>query len=129
MAIDCLEISFREKIMKSALSRMAIALVLACGLAACVVYDYPPYGYSPGPSAYERAWNNAMGALVDQGVQITNQDRAGGLIQGRRGNITVTTRLIAQADGAVRVEFNAGGALSEDPGLPDRISRSYDARR
>jgi hypothetical protein len=116
--------------MKTVLSRIATALALACGLAACVVYDYPPYGYpAPGPSAYERAWNNAMGALSDQGIQITNQDRAGGLIQGRRGNITVTTRLIAQPDGAVRVEFNTGGALSEDPSLPDRISRAYDARR
>ena len=38
------------------------------------------------------------------------------------------SRVLTQADGKVRVEFNAGGALSEDPGLPDRISRAYDAR-
>ncbi|HLX21973.1 MAG TPA: hypothetical protein VKR38_01400 [Usitatibacter sp.] len=117
--------------MKTA-SRILLAMALAAGLASCVVYDYPPYGYTttaPGPSAYERAWNNAMGALVDQGVNIGNQDRAAGLIEGNRGNIRVTARLISQPDGAVRVEFNAGGALSEDPGLPDRISRSYDARR
>jgi hypothetical protein len=106
-------------------------MALAFGLAGCYAYPYP-YGYTttaPGPSAYDRAWNNAMGALVDQGINITSQDRAGGYIQGNRGNIRVTAHLISQQDGAVRVEFNAGGALSEDPGLPDRISRSYDARR
>ena len=118
--------------MNTAASRIVLAFGIAAGLGGCVAYPYPypPYGYSsPMPSAYERAWNNATGALVDQGVNITNQDRAGGLIEGNRGNIRVTARLIAQADGAVRVEFNTGGALSEDPGLPERISRSYDARR
>ncbi|HUL57406.1 MAG TPA: hypothetical protein VLT60_10430 [Usitatibacter sp.] len=118
--------------MKTAASRLLAALALAIAMAGCVVYDYPPPGYTttaPGPGPYERAWSNAMGALVDQGVNITAQDRAGGLIQGNRGNIRVTARLITQADGAVRVEFNANGALSEDPGLPERISRSYDARR
>ena len=114
--------------MKIAILRIAVAVTFAVQLASCVVYDYPPpYGSMPGP--YDRAWNNAMGALIDQGVEITGQDRTAGVIQGRRGGITVNTRMVAQADGAVRVEFNTGGALSEDPGLPDRISRSYDARR
>ena len=117
--------------MKNAILRTAAALALVALVSACVVYDYPPYGYpsSTMPGPYERAWNNAIGALTDQGVMIRNQDRAGGLIEGDRGNIRVTARLIAQSDGAVRVEFNTGGALSEDPGLPERISRSYDARR
>jgi hypothetical protein len=106
------------------------AIILAVGLAGCYAYPYAPYGYpSSMPSPYERAWNNALGALGDQGVNIQNADRAGGLIEGSRGNIRVTARLISQADGAVRVEFNTGGALSEDPDLPNRISRSYDARR
>jgi hypothetical protein len=117
--------------MKNAILRIALALALAAQLTGCVVYDYPPYGYpaSSMPSPYERAWNNALGALGDQGVNIRNADRAGGLIEGDRGNIRVTARLISQSDGAVRVEFNTGGALSEDPDLPNRISRSYDARR
>jgi hypothetical protein len=116
--------------MKSLISRIVLAATLAAGLSGCVVYDYPPYGTpAPMPGPYERAWNNAMGALTDQGVAISNQDRSAGLIEGTRGNIRVTARLIAQADGAVRVEFNTGGALSEDPSLPERISRSYDARR
>jgi hypothetical protein len=118
--------------MKTAVSGILFAIAVATGLAGCYAYPYAPYGYTttaPGPSAYERAWNNALGAMTDQGVNITSSDHAGGLIQGNRGNIRVTARLISQQDGAVRVEFNTGGALSEDPSLPDRISRSYDARR
>jgi len=113
--------------MRTALLRILAAAAVATALCSCVVYDYPPPASMPGP--YERAWNNAMGAMGDQGIQITNADRASGLIEGRRGGINVKARLIAQADGAVRVEFNTGGALSEDPGLPERISRSYDQRR
>ena len=113
--------------MKNAILRIAAALAIAAQLSGCVVYDYPPYSGMPTP--YERAWNNAMGTLRDEGIEIIRADRAAGLIEGRRGGITVTTRMVAQSDGAVRVEFNAGGALSEDPGLPERISQSYDARR
>ena len=115
--------------MKSIARYLALAVALYT-LAGCVVYDpYYPYGAPPpGPSKFDRAWNAAVGALQDQGVQIANQDRGAGVISGRRGGINVNTRLMTQADGSVRVEFNAGGAMSEDPSLPDRISRSYDAR-
>jgi hypothetical protein len=114
--------------MNAILSRLAALAVLAVTLSACVVYDPYPYGAPPGPSTFDRSWNAAVGALGDQGVGITNQDRGGGVINGRKGGINVMARVVTQADGRVRVEFNAGGALSEDPGLPDRISRAYDAR-
>jgi hypothetical protein len=61
-------------------------------------------------------------------VQIAIADRTAGIIEGRRGNLTVKARVLTQADGRIRVEFNTGGNLSEDPGLSDRISRSYDVR-
>ena len=113
-----------------AITRYFALFVAAFGLAGCVVYDpYYPYGAPPpGPSKFDRAWNAAAGALQDQGVAIGNQDRGAGVIQGRRGGINVNARLMTQADGSVRVEFNTSGAMSEDPSLPDRISRSYDAR-
>ena len=60
-------------------------------------------------------------------MQISNQDRSAGVIDGRRGGVTVKTRLVTQADGRVR-EFNTGGNLAEDPSLSDRIARSYEAR-
>ena len=115
--------------MKS-VTRFLVLVAALFALSACVVYDpYYPYGYpAAGPSKFDRSWNAAVGALQDQGVQIANQDRGAGVIEGRRGGINVKARLMTQADGGVRVEFNTGGAMSEDPGLPERISRSYDAR-
>jgi hypothetical protein len=108
------------------------ALLAALALTACVYDPYYPYGYPAygggTPATFDRAWSAALGAMYDQDVMITRQDRAAGIIDGRRGGINVNSRLVAQADGRVRVEINAGGAMSEDPGLPERISRSYDAR-
>ena len=40
----------------------------------------------------------------------------------------MTANLRAQADGSVRVELNTSGATGQDPGLIERISRSYDRR-
>jgi len=112
------------------IARIAVLCAALFALAGCVVYDpYYPYGHPPsGPSKFDRSWSAAVGALQDQGVQIGNQDRTSGMIDGRRGGINVKARLVTTADGGVRVEFNASGAMSEDPALPDRISRSYDAR-
>jgi hypothetical protein len=113
--------------MKAISSRVAALLALLALLAGCVVYDpyYPPPG---GPGVFDRSWNAALGAFSDQGVQTTAVDRTNGVISGRKGGISMNARVLTQADGRVRVEFNAGGALSEDPGLPDRVSRAYDAR-
>ena len=118
--------------MNATLARFATACALAAGLAGCVVYDpYYPYGYpqqaAPG-AAYERYWNAALGAMQDQGLNIVGTDRGTGTIQGTRGNINMRANVVTQADGKIRVEFNAGGALNEDPSLPERVSRAYDAR-
>ena len=109
---------------------LAASLVALAPLAGCVVYDYPPpyYGAPSGPSAFDRSWSAAVGAMRDQGVQIGVEDRTSGVIEGRRGGLTVAARVLTQADGRVRVEFNTRGQLSEDPGLSDRVSHSYDAR-
>ena len=116
---------------RTALRSIAFAGALAA-LAGCVVYDpYYPYGYPPPQptvSAYDRSWSAALGAVRDQGVQISNEDRSAGVIDGRRGGVTVAARVVTQADGRVRVGFTSGGNVAEDPDLPDRIARSYEAR-
>jgi len=114
--------------MKAVIARVTVAFALAAGLAGCYVYDpyYPPQ-VSP-QAAFDRYWGAAMDAMRDQGMNITAENRAAGVIEGRRGGITMRANVIPQADGRVRVEFNASGAISEDPSLPDRVSRSYDAR-
>jgi hypothetical protein len=113
------------------LNRIVFATAVALGLSACVYDPYYPYGYPAYTSpqaAYDRYWAAAVGAIRDSGMNITSEDRAAGVIQSQRGNTTMNARVITQADGRVRVEFNAGGALNEDPSLPDRVSRAYDAR-
>jgi hypothetical protein len=116
--------------MKAALVRSIAILAMTFSLASCYVYDpYYPYGPPPsGPSAFDRSWGAASGAMRDQGLQIASEDRVSGVIEGNRGGINVKTRVFTQADGKVRVEFNASGALSQDPGLPDRISQAYERR-
>jgi hypothetical protein len=109
------------------LARLA-AVLLVASLAGCYAYDPYYHPYPSAPPKFDQAWNATIGAFVDQGVEIQTQDRANGVVSGRRGGVNVNARLVQQADGRVRVEINAGGNLAEDPGLPDRVSRSYDAR-
>jgi hypothetical protein len=116
-----------EVSVKSLLARLLAAFAALLALAGCVVYE--PVHTGGGPAAtFDRAWNATLGAFQDQGVKVGVADRATGIIEGRKGGINVKARLMTQADSRIRVEINAGGALSEDPGLPDRVSRAYDAR-
>jgi hypothetical protein len=111
--------------MKSVFSRIVLAAMLATVSVGCVYYEPYPYAVA---SAYDRSWNAAVGAMRDQGVQVTREDRPAGRIEGRRGALAVKADVATLADGRVRVEFNTSGDLQQDPGLSDRISRSYDAR-
>lgn len=108
------------------MKRMLLAAAAAL-LAGCTVYQVAPVAFAPvPPTSFDRSWSAAAGALEDQGVQITAEDRASGVIRGRRGGIDVTANVRTQADGSVRVQFDTAGATAQDPGLIDRISRAYD---
>jgi hypothetical protein len=111
--------------MKTMFSRAVLAVILAAVASGCVYYEPHPYAVA---SAYDRSWNAALGAMRDQGVQVMREDRGAGRIEGRRGALAVKADVATLADGRVRVEFNTSGDLQQDPGLSDRISRSYDAR-
>jgi hypothetical protein len=115
--------------MKSSIARSIVAFGFSAALAGCVVYDpYYPYGYASPTAAFDRSWNAAVGALQGEGVNITQQDRAGGIIAGTLGGLSVTARVLTQADGRVRVEFNTSGSGAASQQLAERISRSYDYR-
>jgi hypothetical protein len=94
-------------------------------LASCVVYEPVP---APAPSAFDRSWSAALGAAQDEGVRITSEDRASGLIRGFRDDQEVTINIRSQADGSARVEIGARGPKGSDTGLANRISRAYDRR-
>ena len=77
---------------------------------------------------FDRAWDAASGAMADQGVTITSQDRGAGVIRGARGATTVVATLQTLADGSIQVKFNTREATDADPGLIHRVSDSYERR-
>jgi hypothetical protein len=113
--------------MKPRLHWSAIVAVFLM-LGGCVVYE-PVLVPSPQTTQqrFDRAWSAASGAMYDQGLSITVQDRATGVIRGERGGVTITATLFTQADGSVQVKFSTSGN-SADPSLIERVSASYDRR-
>jgi hypothetical protein len=109
--------------------RLAAAMLVATAcLAGCVVYEAAPgvFVTTPPANTFDRSWSATVGAFQDQGVQITSQDRAAGVVRGTRDGIDLVADVRTQADGSVRVAFSTSGATARDPGLIDRVSRAYD---
>lgn len=108
--------------------RILLAVSLSSlALAGCVVYEPVP-AYTPGPANFDRAWNAALGAAQDAGVQVASTDPGTGLIRGSKDGIDVTVVVARQADGSVRVQFDAKGPTQRDPGLSNRFSQAYERR-
>jgi hypothetical protein len=101
------------------------ALLHSALLAGCVVYE--PYPVS-AQSRFDQSWNAATGAMADQGVSITTQDRGAGIIRGTRSGISIQASVRTLADGRVEVRFDSSGATGSDPSLIHRVSESYDRR-
>jgi len=99
-------------------------------LGGCVVYPATPYPApaSYAPSTFDRAFDAALGALTDQGLRITSQDRSSGNIAGTRGTLTVTATVRPQADGTTRVAFNTSGEQAADAGIQQRVLGAYNTR-
>lgn len=110
-------------------SRLLFAVVaVVLTLSACVVYEPVPVA-AVQPSMQERidrSWDAAYGAMTDQGMTITAQDRRAGLIRGNRGGTTITAQLETLADGRIQVKFSSSGA--SDSGLVDGVTDSYNRR-
>ena len=107
---------------------ISLLVALALGATAgCTYYEVAPGVYqSSAPSKFDRAWNAAIGAFEDQGVQIVTQDRDAGYLSGTRDGINVTASIHTQADGSVRVQFDTSGDTNRDPTLIHRVDRAYD---
>lgn len=108
-----------------------LMVVSALLLGSCVAYvpAYTPVVSQPTmQQRFDRSWDAANGAMYDQGLTITAQDRGAGVVQGQRGGITITTTLETLADGSVQVKFASKGDDRADPGLVRRVSDSFDRR-
>ncbi|MBB3179878.1 hypothetical protein [Variovorax sp. Sphag1AA] len=108
--------------MKRWLIQGAVICALSLSVSGCY---YPPVAYPAStPASFDRSFSAASNAMREQGLTIRSEDRANGTIVGTQGNGTVTASVRQQADGSVRVQFDANGP--RDPNLIDRVSRSYD---
>ncbi|RLA09139.1 MAG: hypothetical protein DRQ60_06135 [Gammaproteobacteria bacterium] len=77
---------------------------------------------------FDQSWAAVSGALYDQGLLITSQNRSTGVVLANSPDIDVTATVFTQADGSVRVQFNTKGDINKDPMLIERVTRSYNAR-
>lgn len=82
----------------------------------------------PEPTTYDRAWNAAVGALDEVGVQVTTSDRPSGQIRGTHNGVPVAVSIVRLPDGRTRVQFEAKGAKARDPELPGRFLDAYERR-
>ena len=98
--------------------RVFLCVLFLQALAGCVVYEPVPV-----QSRYDQSWNAATGAMADQGVSVSTQDRGAGVIRGSRGSASVEASVRTLADGRVEVRIT-----SSDSALANRISDSYDRR-
>ena len=101
--------------------------LLGVALAGCTYYQTGPAAPS-GPSSFDRSWNAALGAADDTGVVVSTADHTSGTIYGSTAAAQVTIRVLTQADGRVRVEFNVKGPTGTDNVLAQRLSDAYDRR-
>jgi len=109
-------------------SRLAsVAAVIVLALSGCTYYVPAPGTVVPGaPASFDRSFSAAAGAMRDQGLAISVEDRSSGTIIGKAQTGTVTASVRQQADGSVRVQFDATGLRDTD--LINRVSRGYDQR-
>jgi len=112
--------------MSSTRRRLVIVAALS-SLGACVYYEPVPVGPTV-QQRFDRSWSAAGGAMSDQGLAITAQDRGAGVIRGERGGIAITATLITMPDGSIQVKLESSGATNTDPGLVQRVSESYERR-
>jgi hypothetical protein len=106
--------------------RIAGLALVATLLGGCTYYQAAPGVYTSTPvSSFDRSWGAVQAAFADQGIPITREDRAAGMVSGTRDGINVIASVRTQADGSVRVEFSTSGATARDPDLINRVIAAY----
>lgn len=110
--------------------RWGLVLLSAALLGGCVAYPYYPYGepVPAAPSRFEQAWDAALGAAADAGVQVTGADRTSGRISGTKAGAAVSIGVQQLADGRVQVSFDAPASRESNPTLNDRWLAAYNRR-
>ncbi|NJD24302.1 MAG: hypothetical protein FIB06_02745 [Betaproteobacteria bacterium] len=108
------------------LKRTLLCFALALPLAGCVAY--PVATQTTVPASFDRSWNAAQDAARDVGIAISRADRSTGLITGRRNAADVFISVLPQADGSLRVVFDAKNLGPQDQGLNGAFTQAYNRR-
>lgn len=104
--------------------RAALALLTTTALlTGCVAY-----APAPGTSKFDQSFDAALNAASDSGVTVASADRASGRILGSKAGAAVTITLEQQADGRVRVAFNAPDSKQTHPTLTEQLFAAYQRR-
>jgi hypothetical protein len=111
--------------MRRSLATAALVAALG-GLVACV--GTPPGTVPNSLSSYDRTFDTALGAMTDQKLDISQQERRLGTIVGTLGEVSITATLQPLFDGTTRVTFKQQGEAPADPGLLKRVVDSYNER-
>jgi hypothetical protein len=82
----------------------------------------------PGAAQYQRAFDAALGAAGDAGIQVGSADRTAGRILGKKGEAEVSIWLQWQPDGKTKLEFTAPGSTETNPKLGERWLAAYQRR-
>ena len=108
---------------------MKAIIIIALTLTTLLITSCTYYQTAPAStSKFDQSWSAAIGALSDQGVHISTQNRGAGVIQGTRNGVMITINLIRQGNGGVRVEFDTSGTTQNDRTVIERVASSYNSR-
>lgn len=105
-------------------SLSALAIVLACTGCASEPEPQPV----PGAAKYDRAFDAALAAASEVGVEVRTSDRAAGRILGTKAGVEVTIWLQWQPNGSTKVEFSAPGSTETNPKLGEKWLAAYNRR-
>jgi hypothetical protein len=109
----------------SALLWLALGVLAACSSTAP---GSPPGRVPDSMVGYNRTFDIALGAMADQKMTISEQDRRSGRIVGELDGQTITTTLQPMQDGTLRVNFVPQSDSADATALVQRLAASYNAR-
>jgi hypothetical protein len=113
--------------------RAAVAAALLFVLAVLAGCSSSPPGSAAASArdshlSFDRTFNAALGAMADQKLVFSVQDRRNGRIVGAIEGETLTATLQPMRDGLLRVNFAPQGDSPAAVALQQRVIESYNAR-
>ena len=109
---------------------LLIAVTAVLSLAGCVAYPPAPVAapqLTP-QQQFDRTYDAAAGAIFDEGMTITSQDRGAGTVRGVWAGFAITGKVDRRTDGSLRVQFDTPGTSFREQKLVERVTIAYNRR-